>query len=819
MRLAYLTTFFTTKMNRLRYLEIQRLILLLPPLATIILGLSSNDTSAAGAATPFTTLEAEAGALGGGATVISFTPGSAVPTVPTQELEASGMAYVLLTNLNDSVSWTNPVAGANAMVIRSCIPDAPNGGGITATLDLYVDGVFRQAVTLSSRQSWNYRGVATTNQDNPHSGGTPWHFWNEDHTFITSPVIAAGSVIKLQKGPTNTASYYKIDCVDMENVPPPLAQPANSLSVVAYGADPTDTTDSMTAIQNCINDAETQHKIVWLPQGTFMVNNLKSGSFSMNNVTIAGAGMWYSIISRNVPVTQLTNGNWRSTMSINTNTVLQDFAIDSNGIYRGGGGADYASGAVGTNWLIQRVWARHCGPFWLGGSYSTIRDCRVSDSWADGINLNDGNSPNVQSQGISLTTSNDFVRGCGDDGLSTYSDAGSSGLNYQMQGTHIVNSTSMATYWANGLRIAGGTNVVVQGDLIDSVSANNGIEISVYGGTGHPLDSALVSGNVILRAGGWNGTNRNGIDVGAPGSGSLFSNAVTRATIANNDDRLALRAGLSIGQLNEAMTVTNNIFDQPALLGIRIQSGVIGSGYFGYNVVTNLTPGQNAFENDSVAAFITTLTNNSWQPPVCLSQGRPVTASSYQTGYSPTNGNDSNLTTRWSASTTTFPQWWQVDLGSTQNLTGVTIDWYNSSSRGYGYQIAVSTNNVNFTTVVDKSVNATFGNTTDYFPALARYVKVTVTSCTQSGGYAGFYECLAYGIATNPTNITGVTSGNTLALSWPADHRGWHLQVQTNLPGTGLGTNWVTVPGAEVITGTNITIDHASGSAFYRLTY
>src|SRR6267378_935990 len=121
---------------------------------------------AAGAITPFTVLEAEAGTLGGGATIRAFTPGSTVPSAPTMELEASGMVCVWLTNLNDSVSWTNPVAGANAVVIRNCIPDAPNGGGITATINLYVDGVFRQAITLSSSQSWVYRG-SVTNPDDP----------------------------------------------------------------------------------------------------------------------------------------------------------------------------------------------------------------------------------------------------------------------------------------------------------------------------------------------------------------------------------------------------------------------------------------------------------------------------------------------------------------------------------------------------------------------------------------------------------------------------------------------------------------------------
>ena len=140
--------------------------------ALVLFSSIPNDALAAGAITPFTVMEAESGTLGGGATIRAFTPGSTVPSTATMELEASGMAYVWLTNLNDSVSWTNPVALANAIVVRASIPDAPNGGGTTNTINLYVDGVFRQAITLSSRQSWNYRNSSTT-PDDPNGGGTP----------------------------------------------------------------------------------------------------------------------------------------------------------------------------------------------------------------------------------------------------------------------------------------------------------------------------------------------------------------------------------------------------------------------------------------------------------------------------------------------------------------------------------------------------------------------------------------------------------------------------------------------------------------------
>jgi len=101
-----------------------------------------------------------------------------------------------------------------------------------------------------------------------------------------------------------------------------------------------------------------------------------------------------------------------------------------------------------------------------------------------------------------------------------------------MQNTRIVNNTSMP---AIGPRSPHRRrhNVTVQGNLIDSVAANSGMEVSVFGNTGRPLDSALVSGNIIIRGGGWNGS-QYGMHVGSPSSTSYFSNAYTSAIISNN---------------------------------------------------------------------------------------------------------------------------------------------------------------------------------------------------------------------------------------------------------------------------------------------
>jgi hypothetical protein len=570
----------------------------------------ANRTYAAGATTPFTTLEAEAGTLGGGATIRSFALGSPVPTVATLELEASGGALVELTQIGDSVSWSNPVDGANTIVIRSSIPDAPNGGGITATINLYVDGVFRQAATLSSQQSWVYRGSAT-NPDDPNGGGMPYHFYNEDRAFITGAPIAAGSTITLEQDENNTSSVYDIDCIDLENVPPPLAQPADSLSITdaPYNADPTFTTDSTVAIQNCVIDARAQAKSVWIPPGKYMVASLASNPLDLTGVTVNGAGMWHSMIYKNVPLPP-PRTPWRSKITVGSGTTLRDISIDSDAIYRDIGGVsgdDYgiiANGAGG--WLIERVWVQHCDAQWLTGTNGTIQDSRVADSWADGINLNNGNTPGPDNVGLNLTAQNNFVRGAGDDGIATYSDRGPSGTNSQMDGTRILNNTTVAPWWANSLRVAGGKNVLVQNNLCTDPAANNGMDVSVFGPTGQPLESGTIDGNVILRGGGWNTTNRYGMSVGSR------PDAYTNVVITNNVIQDSRRAGLVIGATFENVTVSNNLIDHPATQGIWIKSGVTGAGSFNNNTVANLNPDQVAFQNDSACTFAVTLDGNSW---------------------------------------------------------------------------------------------------------------------------------------------------------------------------------------------------------------
>lgn len=535
-----------------------------------------------------------------------FSIGSPVPTVATKELEASGGAFVTLAQTGDSVGWRNPVAGANTIVIRSCIPDTDDGSGQVSSLNLYVDGKFRQTIQLSSLQSWVYR-KATPTINNPKGGGMPYHFYNEDRAILEGPPIPENAIIGLRKDAGNAAAYYDIDCIDLERIGLPLQRPANSLSILDFGADPSFKIDSTEAIAKCINEARLQGKTVWIPSGKFMLNNLKGGGLNLTGVTVNGAGVWHSMLYRNIPLPP-PSLPWRSNISLGTNSVLRDVSIDSNSIYKAIGGVsgdDYGITSSGENWLIERVWVQHCDAQWLSGSNGTMRDSRVADSWADGINVNNGNTPSPNKRGVNLTVQNNFVRGTGDDGIAAFSDAGGKGDNSQMEGTRILDNTTVATWWANGLRIAGGRNVTVRNNLVMDVAANNGMEISIFGDTSQPLESATITGNVIHRGGGWN-TIRHGVNIGG-------GEAVT-AKIVFNDNVIvdSRRMGVKIGGKQLDLTFQNNVIRGSATTGIQIIKGLNGRGSFTLNKIVEQRDKEPAFSNQSPSSFPIHFSGNSW---------------------------------------------------------------------------------------------------------------------------------------------------------------------------------------------------------------
>jgi autotransporter-associated beta strand protein len=75
-------------------------------------------------------------------------------------------------------------------------------------------------------------------------------------------------------------------------------------------------------------------------------------------------------------------------------------------------------------------------------------------------------------------------------------------------------------------------------------------------------------------------------------------------------------------------------------------------------------------------------------------------------------------------------------------------------------------------------------------------------------------------VNTSPVSLGTSLSGKNLTLSWPSNHLGWRLEVQTNSLSVGSNkNNWFTVAGSTTVTSVPVTIDPTAPTVFYRLVY
>ena len=577
--------------------------------------------SVAGATTPFVTYQAPEAALGGGASVVSLT------APPTSEYdspagEASGHAYVQLTGNGQYVQWTNDTGQPISFInVRASIPDSSTGG-VTATLDLYVNGTFRQALNMNSIQSWQYEGNNNySGSDQNPADGDPRDFWDEFHTFISGSPIPPGATFSLQKDAANTASFYWINSIDLWNAPAPLAQPANSISITSCGAVADDTPtngtgapgaqDSTAAIQNCVNQAQSQGKILWIPQGTFYLTG--TSSIVVNNVTVEGAGYLYSEIYRDVP---LPNAVPLGAAFQCYSCQLENFHIDSDALSRaevdGGGGAE---DTTGSNWLIEGMWVQHVeSSLWASGSDGTAANNFFTVIWADGCNLN--NVSLTGTSGSDLTATNNFIRGTGDDGMAINSVAYNGSQTYTaMTGITMTHNTVIAPWSGKGIGIYGGSGHLVADNYIADTARYIGLGVGRFGVNGSDMTGATVSGNVIVRSGG------NGYSQGQPalqiGNGGDGQNTgvVSNATVTGNTIIQSVYDSVGFSTSTNT-TLADNTIISPWRNGIVIAPPYYpapsGNATISGNDVTGVRSGNSAYLSDS-SGFTATLTGNSWQ--------------------------------------------------------------------------------------------------------------------------------------------------------------------------------------------------------------
>lgn len=433
-----------------------------------------------GANMPYDMYEAEDGAAGGGAEVVG--PNRTVGDVAG---EASGRKAVTLNNTGNYVEFTAR-ASTNTLVTRFSIPDSPGGGGIDSTLNVYVNGAFRKAIDLTSKYAWLYGAEASPG--NSPGSGAPRHIYDEAHIMLGDSV-PAGSKIKLQKDAANS-SRYAIDFVSLEQVAP-IANPDPATYTVPAGFSHQDVQNALDKVRMDTTGALVG---VYLPAGDYQT----SSKFQVYGkaVKVVGAGPWYTRF--NAPSTQdNTDVGFRAEASAKGSS-FANFAYFGNYTSRIDGPGKVFDFSNVSDIVIDNIWNEHMVCLYWGANTDkiTIKNSRIRNMFADGINMTNGSTDN-------LVTNNE-ARATGDDSFALFSAIDAGGAD--MKNNVYENLTSILTWRAAGIAVYGGYNNTFRNIHIADTLVYSGITISSldfgYPMNGFGTEPTTVENVSIVRAGG-----------------------------------------------------------------------------------------------------------------------------------------------------------------------------------------------------------------------------------------------------------------------------------------------------------------------------
>lgn len=498
--------------------------------------------------------------------------------------EASQRRYVALNNTGDYVSFELKEP-ANALVIRYSVPDSEDGKGLRDTINLYA-GEDKKQVEVTSRYSWVYGNFPWSNDPSVSDEGGG-HMFFDDVRVMFDKTYPAGTQLKIQKDPENRAQYYLVDCIETEEVSPPLPMPENALNIRDFGAVPDDGEDDAKAIADCIEKAAEEKKEVYIPAGVFEIGNpvfINGFVLKEDGITIRGAGMWYTVLHGNAAAFTIRAGS----LSFYDFSLLGEVTSRRDSL-------DPPAFSMVTpvkgmeNIQIQNIWMEH----WKVGVWADVTNgidilgCRIRNTFADGINLCGGTSNCVVSQ-------ND-IRNTGDDAIAMFN-RGVLGVN-----NRVLYNTVALPWLANNIALYGGKDITVKDNwLKDTICFGGGINIStnfnpqVFEGT------ILIEGNKLERCG--SRENNINADYGAVWINTVagFDN-LADCIIRNNEISDSTYQGISFfnkGRL-ENMVIEKNKIDGCGTYGFEAAGDARGSVLIRGNQVTGAKSGEYNTNNNS----------------------------------------------------------------------------------------------------------------------------------------------------------------------------------------------------------------------------
>lgn len=490
-----------------------------------------------GATMPYTRYESEQGSYGGGA-ALREAPDFNYALIAS---EASNQKYVALPMNGSYVEW-NVTQGGAGVTMRFTMPDTSDGMGQSGSLDCYVNGTKVSTIGLSSYWSWQYF-TGDQPQDAPNGGQAAFRF---DEVHFKLPIaLKAGDKLRIQKA-NGDSLEYGVDFVEVEPVPAAIPQPSNSLSVTAYGATPDDNSDDLAAFNACVNAAASSGKTVYIPAGKFNLGNM--WTINADNITITGAGMWYTNLQFTSPNKASGGISFRITGTVDFGNVYINSMLRS----RYGQEAIYKCfmDNFGTNSRIHDFWEDHfeCG-FWVADYAHTpvvtadnllIENGRIRNNLADGVNFCQGTK--------NSTVRNCSVRNNGDDGLAMWPDS-TMGAPMEVNNSFLYN-TIENNWRAAAIAIFGGSGHKAQYNYVKDCFMGSGIRLNtVFPGYHFENNSGILfSDTTIINSGTskdcYNGE-RGAIDLEA--SGPSIKNITFENIDIINSQRDAIQFGYGGG--------------------------------------------------------------------------------------------------------------------------------------------------------------------------------------------------------------------------------------------------------------------------------